>query len=85
MAILTRLFGVFSDIQVRQYQLSPISRLIVPSLTPLLEKDATATDPGRVINMSSVASVHYHAEGTGLAAPGTGLWSCKSSLAFPRT
>ena len=59
--------------------------LIVISLTPLLEKDATAVDPGRVINISSTASVHYHAAGTELSAPGTGLWSCKSSLVCPMT
>ena len=53
------------------------------SLTPLLEKDATATDPGRVINISSTASISFIAEGTGLSPPGHGLWSCESTLRFP--
>ena len=81
-SLLIRLSGVSSDIQVCQYQLSLVLVLMVLSLTPLLEKDATAFDPGRVINMSSTASVHFRADGTRLSAPGTGLWSCKISLTF---
>jgi hypothetical protein len=55
---------------------------MVPSLTPLLEKDATATDPGRVINISSTASVSFSTVGTGLSPRGHGLWSCESTLTF---
>jgi len=54
---------------------------LTSNLTPLLEKDATATDPGRVINISSTASVHLRAEGSGLASPGNGLWSYSASKA----
>jgi len=54
---------------------------LTSNLTPLLEKDATKIDPGRVINMSSTASVHPLGEGSGLAAPGTGLWSYSASKA----
>jgi len=58
----------------------PLFMLIVPSLTPLLEKDATAIDPGRVINISSTASVYLRAEGSELSSPGHGLWSCENPL-----
>lgn len=47
------------------------------SLADLLAKDSVATDPGRVINISSVASVNAHAEGSAVADKGMGLWSCK--------
>ena len=60
----------------------PVFMLIVLSMTPLLEKDATATDPGRVVNISSTASVAFGAEGTGLSPPGYGLWSCELTLTF---
>ncbi|CAK5279233.1 unnamed protein product [Mycena citricolor] len=46
-------------------------------LTDCLTKDATSTDPGRVINISSVASLDPHSEGE-LSDAGNGTWSCKS-------
>uniref|UniRef100_A0A0W0EYV8 Uncharacterized protein n=1 Tax=Moniliophthora roreri TaxID=221103 RepID=A0A0W0EYV8_MONRR len=46
-------------------------------LTDLLCKDSNAYDPGRVINISSTASVEPGAEGF-LSAPGNGTWSCAS-------
>lgn len=47
------------------------------SLADLLEKDSTAQDPGRVVNISSTASISSVAAGSGLAGRGQGLWSCK--------
>lgn len=45
-------------------------------LTELLAKDATADDPGRVINVSSVAAANTVADASALADKGNGLWSC---------
>lgn len=48
------------------------------SLTDVLAKDATSHDPGRVINISSVAGltpIPYDDRLTG--GPNNGLWSCK--------
>lgn len=56
----------------------------IRSLTPLLEKNATNTNPGRVINISSVAGLDPKAQDTGLADAGTGLWSCASDVAPSR-
>lgn len=53
--------------------------LMYHRLTDYLEKEATATDPGRVINISSVAGVSAFAEGSPLAGKGNGLWSCEWS------
>ncbi|KAI5117402.1 hypothetical protein M0805_004624 [Coniferiporia weirii] len=50
-------------------------------LTELLAKDATSTDPGRVINISSIAGVDSHAEDSSLANAGSGLWSYNTSKA----
>ncbi|KAG0149212.1 hypothetical protein CROQUDRAFT_40015 [Cronartium quercuum f. sp. fusiforme G11] len=50
-------------------------------LTPLLAKDATNIDPGRVIIISSVAGLAAAAESTGLGAQGHGLWSYNASKA----
>ncbi|KAH8114189.1 rhamnolipids biosynthesis 3-oxoacyl-reductase [Phellopilus nigrolimitatus] len=50
-------------------------------LADLLAKDATSLDPGRVINISSVAGVSAHTEGSSLAAEGSGLWSYNTSKA----
>jgi len=50
-------------------------------LTDYLEKDASSTDPGRVINISSVASVSAHAEESAVAAEGHGVWSYNTSKA----
>ena len=46
-------------------------------MTDLLAKNATNTDPGRVINISSVAGVAANAEASHLSGEGTGLWSCE--------
>ncbi|RDX42167.1 NAD-P-binding protein [Lentinus brumalis] len=51
------------------------------ALTPLLEKDATSFDPGRVINISSVASFLTTAVGSKVAGDGNGLWSYNTSKA----
>ena len=45
-------------------------------LTPLLAKDATNHDPGRVINISSNASVSPVSVGSRLLHAGHGVWSC---------
>jgi len=50
-------------------------------LSDLLSKDADARDPGRVINISSVAGVSAHAEGSSVAGSGMGLWSYNTSKA----
>lgn len=49
--------------------------LKLSSLTELLAKDSTNYDPGRVINISSVASKSTNAEQR-YAAGGSGTWSC---------
>ncbi|KAG9075621.1 hypothetical protein FRC06_009981, partial [Ceratobasidium sp. 370] len=51
------------------------------NLTEHLQKDATALDPGRVVNISSVASKDPVADDTGLSAKGQGLWSYNTSKA----
>ncbi|KAI8989184.1 NAD-P-binding protein [Trametes punicea] len=51
------------------------------ALTPLLAKDATNFDPGRVINISSVAGITSTAQGSKLSGPGNGLWSYGTSKA----
>ncbi|TDL18488.1 rhamnolipids biosynthesis 3-oxoacyl-reductase [Rickenella mellea] len=50
-------------------------------LSDLLEKDSTSQDPARVINISSVAGVSAHAEGSSVADAGMGLWSYNTSKA----
>ncbi len=50
-------------------------------LTPLLEAEATALSPGRVVNISSVAGLDPKASETGLGVAGTGLWSYNTSKA----
>ncbi|KAK7040271.1 hypothetical protein VNI00_009738 [Paramarasmius palmivorus] len=49
-------------------------------LTNLLIKDSNSYDPGRVINISSTASVEPGVEGF-LSAPGNGTWSYQPSKA----
>ncbi|KAF8162713.1 hypothetical protein B0H34DRAFT_794499 [Crassisporium funariophilum] len=49
-------------------------------LSDLLIKDSTNTDPGRVINISSTASVEPGSEGA-LSADGNGTWSYQPSKA----
>lgn len=44
----------------------------VTGLASLLEKNATSTNPGRVVNITSVAGLDPKAEGTGLSGPGVG-------------
>ncbi|CCO30107.1 hypothetical protein BN14_04131 [Rhizoctonia solani AG-1 IB] len=50
-------------------------------LSELLQKDATALDPGRVVNISSVAGKDPIAQDTGLANKDQGLWSYNTSKA----
>ncbi|KDQ59797.1 hypothetical protein JAAARDRAFT_68370 [Jaapia argillacea MUCL 33604] len=50
-------------------------------LSDLLAKDSTSYDPGRVINISSVAGLSAKAEESYLAEEGTGLWSYNTSKA----
>lgn len=45
-------------------------------LSDLLAKDADNQDPGRVINISSTASVEAESEGA-LSDNGNGVWSCE--------
>ncbi|KAF7353868.1 hypothetical protein MVEN_01072500 [Mycena venus] len=49
-------------------------------LSDYLSKDSTSTDPARVINISSTASVNPHSEGE-LSAEGNGTWSYQPSKA----
>ncbi|OSD00444.1 NAD-P-binding protein [Trametes coccinea BRFM310] len=51
------------------------------ALTPLLAKDATSFEPGRVINISSVAGITTTAQGSKLSGAGHGLWSYGTSKA----
>lgn len=55
---------------------------LTASLSPLLTKDKTNTDPGRVINISSVAGLDPRTEGQALAAEGDGLYSYHTSKAY---
>jgi len=50
-------------------------------LTELLAKGSNNRDPGRVINISSVAAFGPKAEGASVAASGNGLWSYYTSKA----
>lgn len=55
------------------------SSILLYSLTDVLAKDATAHDPGRVINISSIAGLTPIAYDDRLTGGATnGLWSCKS-------
>lgn len=49
---------------------------LTAGLATLLEKNATPTNPGRVVNITSVAGIDPKAEGTGLSGPGVGEWRC---------
>ncbi|KAF8352188.1 rhamnolipids biosynthesis 3-oxoacyl-reductase [Amanita rubescens] len=49
-------------------------------LTPLLSKDSTNQDPGRVINISSVSGTEPYCEGA-LSREGNGTWSYEPSKA----
>jgi Na+-transporting NADH:ubiquinone oxidoreductase subunit NqrC len=59
-----------------------LTNTVTSGLTELLQKDATAHDPGRVVNISSVAGNDPIASDTGLASRGQGLWSCMFSYIF---
>jgi len=50
-------------------------------LSDLLSKDATNVNPGRVINISSVASITPSAQGRATSAEGHGTWSYSTSKA----
>ncbi|KAL9709769.1 hypothetical protein Ac2012v2_006821 [Leucoagaricus gongylophorus] len=54
---------------------------LTAGLTDLLVKDASAIDPGRVINISSTASVIPQCEGS-LSDVGNGTWSCTSTSLY---
>ncbi|KAF8485633.1 putative NADPH-dependent beta-ketoacyl reductase [Gautieria morchelliformis] len=54
---------------------------ITQGLTEPLAKDSTSHDPGRVINISSVAGFSPIVEGSHVADRGTGLWSYHASKA----
>ncbi|KAH9927995.1 NAD-P-binding protein [Epithele typhae] len=54
---------------------------LTAALTPLLAKDATSFDPGRVINISSVAGFLSTSTGSKLADGDMGLWSYGTSKA----
>lgn len=58
---------------------------LTAGLTPLLAREATNINPGRVINISSVAGLDPKTEDSELSAPGMGLWSCELSLPLPFT
>ncbi|KAF8626274.1 hypothetical protein AX15_004947 [Amanita polypyramis BW_CC] len=53
-------------------------------LAPLLAKDSTNQDPGRIINISSTASVEPQSEGV-LSSEGNGTWSYQPSKAAGTT
>ena len=48
---------------------------LTAALTPLLTQGSTSTSPGRVVNISSVASLDPVADGSPVSAPGNGLYS----------
>ncbi|GAA5894182.1 hypothetical protein JCM5296_004677 [Sporobolomyces johnsonii] len=50
-------------------------------LSQLLSADATSTDPGRVVNISSIAGLDPQADNSLLSDPGLGLWSYNASKA----
>lgn len=54
---------------------------LTASLTELLSAGADNMDPGRVLNVASVAGISAQAEDSGLGAEGTGLWSYGASKA----
>lgn len=54
---------------------------VTAGLAPLLVKDSTSHDPGRVINISSVAAFSPLAGGSRLMSSGTGVWSYNTSKA----
>jgi len=54
---------------------------VTQGLTELLAKNSTSHDPGRVINISSVASFRANSEGGKLSAAGSGVWSYSTSKA----
>ncbi|KAK0210145.1 hypothetical protein DFS33DRAFT_1370705 [Desarmillaria ectypa] len=57
-----------------------VKSVFYSTLTELLAKDSDAYDPGRVINISSTASVEPESEGV-LSSAGNGTWSYQPSKA----
>ncbi|KAJ7221493.1 hypothetical protein GGX14DRAFT_429856, partial [Mycena pura] len=57
-----------------------LAHILHDSLTDYLVKDATSTDPARVINISSTAAVEPYSEGP-LSDEGNGTWSYQPSKA----
>ncbi|KAK0474005.1 hypothetical protein IW261DRAFT_1342089, partial [Armillaria novae-zelandiae] len=53
-----------------------VKSIFYSALTELLAKDSDAYDPGRVINISSTASVEPESEHS-LSSPGNGTWSSR--------
>ena len=78
--ILMRPWPTCSPRSIKIWYLTSFS-IVTAGLTPLLAKDATSTMPGRVINISSVASLDPKAEETSLGAANAGLWSYNASKA----
>ncbi|GAA5899381.1 uncharacterized protein JCM6883_005201 [Sporobolomyces salmoneus] len=54
---------------------------VTAGLVELLAKDSTNLDPGRVVNITSIAGISPVADGSKLAEPGHGLWSYNASKA----
>ncbi|KAG8830311.1 hypothetical protein FRC18_008292 [Serendipita sp. 400] len=54
---------------------------VTTNFADYLEKDATPLNPGRVVNISSVASISTVSDSSGLAGSGHGLWSYHTSKA----
>ncbi|KAI9462771.1 rhamnolipids biosynthesis 3-oxoacyl-reductase [Lactarius psammicola] len=54
---------------------------VTAGLAPLLAKDSTNRDPGRVINISSIAAISPLAGGSRLSSSGNGVWSYNTSKA----
>ena len=79
------LFSLSSDSRVcpgheSQYRELTMERMEY-RLSDLLSKDSNNVDPGRVINISSTASVEPGSEGS-LSGQGNGTWSCTSMRAL---
>jgi len=64
------------------FESSHLSQLYVSRLTDLLAKYSNNQDPGRVINIASVAGFVTSADGGSLSAKGSGTWSCRSCSLF---
>ena len=71
-----------SNCWVKPFIILPLMQFIyengLQSLTELLTKDATALDPGHVINISLTSSISGHAEGA-LSTDSNGTLNCMST------